>query len=229
MTNWFMPDILDLKMDAADCVREESMESNEAMRPTGEHVRYALCKGCQRHVKRDDMRALNLRFYDADNRERRVRVRLCEMCWMLEAERAQRLAWDGLLLARVELDPALRPVECEADLFCMAGVSDRKAYERRVHNDTNCDVWVKWMDDGIVLGCSVDGADECPAHRELLYPFVPGDLEAALAGIEGDAHRIWLHTHGCEKCWPEGHEFRDGPFWPVNPECEGCNGEGVAR
>lgn len=205
------------------------MSESKAIGPTGDHVRYAQCKGCDDYVKRDEMLALNLRFYDHDNRERRIRLRLCPRCWERETKRAHRLAWDNRMFTRAELPEDKRPVENEYDLLRMSGVEDRQDFERRVYSDTSCGPWVEWTEGGIRVGSIVEGVDEFPAPRDLDYPFMPEDLERALADVDEDANRIWLNTHGCEKCWPPGCVFGGSLFWPVNRECAECKGEGVAR
>lgn len=107
-----------------------------------------------------------------------------------------------------------------------------KLLEKAIYKGTECGAWIECLDNGVRMGSIVEGAEECTGVSVLEYPFSEDDFWDSLSDIEIEATQIWNDTHGCEDCWPDGYidewgNDRQFGFWPINPECETCKGEGV--
>ena len=42
--------------------------------------KWAPCGRCRKEIRRDEMHAMNVKFFDEDDEEEKVQVRLCEDC-----------------------------------------------------------------------------------------------------------------------------------------------------
>ena len=104
--------------------------------------------------------------------------------------------------------------------------------KRNVYRYTACGAWVSKDERGVELGSIVEGVDEGTQTHRLDYPFTTDQFQDALQSVEDEASDIWKATHGCEDChahpqvdeWGNENEFG---AWPINPECEACEGEGT--
>ena len=85
---------------------------------------------------------------------------------------------------------------------------------------------------GIRVGSIVEGTDRECQTITINSPCSPQNVWDAVEAVNEEAEEIWMNTHGCEHCWPDGRfddygneqEFGD---WPVNLECQHCKGRGV--
>ena len=88
--------------------------------------------------------------------------------------------------------------------------------------------------DVVTVSGYCEGSDREHEVYELKFPFKEEDFDKAVDQADTDGCATWFATHGCEKCWPEGtcdewgNEFPPGEVGaPINPECKGCEGEGI--
>ena len=103
---------------------------------------------------------------------------------------------------------------------------------------------VKETKSGVVRGpiFSVSGYCEgtdidCDLHR-VLFPASAKKVDEAIHAADQDGCDLWMETHGCPKCHPDGwcdewgNEWsHEGDNWigqPVNPNCIECKGAGEA-
>lgn len=116
----------------------------------------------------------------------------------------------------------------------------RQQVKHAAYENTECGAWVEFADGAVWVGSIVEGAERSASPIELRVPFSLKEYNEALDQVEQEARRIWMETHGCEECWPDGYpegdpkgyycselEQMEFPGWPVNPECPTCEGEGV--
>lgn len=121
------------------------------------------------------------------------------------------------------------------DLAHEVGVeATEKSLSRRVYKSTSCGAQLTLIGGGVAVGSIVEGTERCADTIELKFPFEAKAFWDALEDIEKQCDEIWKATHGCEKCWPEGtcdeygNEFEPGEVGaPVNPDCKGCEGNGI--
>ena len=107
-----------------------------------------------------------------------------------------------------------------------------ESYVRRgVFKYTDCGACFNTHGKYVTVSGYCEGSDgELPTY-ELRFPFTEDDWWKALTKCDADASEEWNSTHGCERCWPQGHctENEELEFgnWPINPECANCEGDGV--
>ena len=66
---------------------------------------YGLCRGCDRLVPRDDMISSNVHIYASgvDVTERRIRIRLCGVCYNTELARWEELDWQTRMWSEADI------------------------------------------------------------------------------------------------------------------------------
>lgn len=70
----------------------------------GEHTKYGFCHYLQRWVRRDTMLGVNIRFYNADNEQTTIKLRLSPEGWQDLIDKATPANWDNQLKTKAELD-----------------------------------------------------------------------------------------------------------------------------
>ena len=71
---------------------------------SSDHTKYGYCHYTQRWVRRDQMLGVNVRFYNDDNDQTTVRLRLSPDGWQDLLDKALPANWDNNLKTRLELD-----------------------------------------------------------------------------------------------------------------------------
>lgn len=123
-------------------------------------------------------------------------------------------------------------IKSVTDLSKYYDVLSHVGIARAIYEGTDCGAYIKFTSDGITIGSIVEGIDATAEEQVLSYPFTSEELEDAISAVEDDAERLWNETHGCQSCWTGqewGEAITDLDFFPVNPDCEFCRGEGIAR
>lgn len=72
--------------------------------PVGQHVKYGYCHYLKKWVQRDSMLGINVRFYNGDNEQTTVRLRLSPEGWNTLINAAVPADWDNVLKTKAELD-----------------------------------------------------------------------------------------------------------------------------
>jgi len=98
--------------------------------------------------------------------------------------------------------------------------------------------------DEVLFGSIVEGVDECAGEMPVRLEHIRSRrskrgnvtrhslshaLSVAVAGVDADAHSIWMATHGCDTCiqhWKEvggcdEHGNESSAVWDECPDCEG--------
>ena len=61
----------------------------------GLHTKYGFCKASKEWIPRDEMLGLNVKAFDADNQEFRIKIRLAPEEWERLVEMLEALAWEN--------------------------------------------------------------------------------------------------------------------------------------
>ena len=72
--------------------------------PVGQHTKYGYCHYIKKWVQRDKMLGINVRFYNGDNEQTTVRLRLSPQGWNELIDMAQPANWDNVLKTKAELE-----------------------------------------------------------------------------------------------------------------------------
>jgi hypothetical protein len=62
---------------------------------------------------------------------------------------------------------------------------------RQLYKATDCGAWLQFIDDGVMVGTIVEGADVEPESITLTFPFTENDFNAAIQTLEEQAAEIW--------------------------------------
>lgn len=79
-------------------------QNNTFEPPAGGYTKYGYCHYTQRWVRRDQMLGINVRFYNGDNEQTTVRLRLSPEGWQELLEKALPANWNNELKTKDELD-----------------------------------------------------------------------------------------------------------------------------
>tara|TARA_Y100000310_G_C20690809_1_gene822067 strand:+ start:1063 stop:1368 length:306 start_codon:yes stop_codon:yes gene_type:complete len=85
----------------------KSKRQNREFEPptiSGPNTKYGFCHYTQRWVRRDTMLGINVRFYNDDNEQKTVRLRLSPEGWNELYEKAVEADWENVLRTRDELE-----------------------------------------------------------------------------------------------------------------------------
>lgn len=92
------------------------------------------------------------------------------------------------------------------------------------YENTNNGAWISTEDNGISIGCIVEGVDGDGPTESLTFPFTMAEFRKTLKSIDDRASEIWNETHGCDDC---ATKQEDG-YKAVDPKCKTCKGWGFA-